>query len=156
MSNNDSKKKNSHLGYLERYLEKKRNGGDTAILESLISGSSSSALTSIIYQPLELLKTRIQIQHDSSYRGSSQRILGRTIKSASSIIKEHGVMYLWRGTGAVSLNFSLANFRLLFTQSIFLLINFIVLGPLCSGSRFLLCSAEHSPNKLLLSNRQTQ
>lgn len=72
-----------------------------AIIESLVSGSTSSAFTTIIFQPLELLKTRIQLE--SQEPSSPHRVLGRTTRSANKLISEHGISYLWRGTGAVSI-----------------------------------------------------
>lgn len=72
-----------------------------AVIESLISGSTSSAFTTIILQPLELLKTRIQLE--SREQSSPHRVLGRTTRSANILISEHGISYLWRGTGAVSI-----------------------------------------------------
>lgn len=70
-----------------------------AVIESLISGSTSSAFTTTIFQPLELLKTKIQI-HGHQADSSPYRILGRTTHSAGRIIRDHGILYLWRGTGA--------------------------------------------------------
>lgn len=73
-----------------------------AVIESLISGSISSATTTIIYQPLELLKTRIQL-NDSHELKSPYKVIGRTTQSANKLMREHGILYLWRGTGAVSI-----------------------------------------------------
>ena len=71
------------------------------MIGSLLSGSLSSTLTTIIYQPLELLKTRIQLQEGKS--GSSPKIIGRLTHSATRLAREQGILSLWRGTGAVSI-----------------------------------------------------
>lgn len=72
------------------------------VIESLVSGSISSAVTTIIYQPLELLKTRIQLNGGQELK-SPYKVIGRTTQSANKLVREHGVSYLWRGTGAVSI-----------------------------------------------------
>lgn len=72
------------------------------VIESLVSGSLSSTFTTIIYQPLELLKTNIQLSETKDITRS--KIIGRSTQSAKNLIKLHGITYLWRGTGAVSIN----------------------------------------------------
>lgn len=72
------------------------------VIESLVSGSLSSAFTTIIYQPLELLKTNIQLGENKNEFKS--KIIGRSTKSATNLVKLYGLTYLWRGTGAVSIN----------------------------------------------------
>lgn len=67
------------------------------IIESLLYGSLSSTITTVLFQPLELVKTNIQLRDNSDHR-----IIGRTTQSASKLIKTNGVGYLWRGTAAVS------------------------------------------------------
>lgn len=71
----------------------------STLTECLISGALSSGLTTIIYQPLELLKTRIQLQASSK----PSPYLGRLIRSTREIVGNHSFAYLWRGTGAVSI-----------------------------------------------------
>lgn len=73
-----------------------------SVIESIISGSASSAITTIIYQPLELIKTQIQIRNKQS-QPQSDRIFGRLTKSVIILSREHGVQYLWRGTSPVSI-----------------------------------------------------
>lgn len=72
-----------------------------SFLEPFFWGSISSAATTVIYQPLELLKTRIQLRNTSSSY-NSKNYLGKLTQSAIGITKEHSIRYLWRGTGAVS------------------------------------------------------
>lgn len=71
----------------------------STLTDCLISGAVSSGLTTIIYQPLELLKTRIQLQTSSE----PSPYLGRLIRSTKEIVRDHNFAYLWRGTGAVSI-----------------------------------------------------
>lgn len=71
------------------------------LFRPLISGLVSSTLTTVIYQPLELLKTRIQIRDDTQSNG---RLFGRLRKTALSLSQDQGIGYLWRGTGAVSIH----------------------------------------------------
>lgn len=73
------------------------------VINSMISGSLSSTLTTIIYQPLEVLKTRIQLDEPSKSESKQPKIFGRVTLSASRLIHDHGLFYLWRGTGAVSI-----------------------------------------------------
>lgn len=77
------------------------------VIDSLISGSLSSASITIIYQPLELLKTKIQLervnwQANSNANAASFKIIGRATRSATRLVQDHNLLYLWRGTGAVS------------------------------------------------------
>lgn len=72
-----------------------------SVMKALVSGSISSVVTTVIYQPLELIKTRIQIQDNKAIESQS-RLLGRATKSAINLAKIHGPLYLWRGTAAVS------------------------------------------------------
>lgn len=75
-----------------------------SVIESLVSGSISSSFTTIVYQPLELLKTRIQIRDKSLAKSKDKplKVLGRVSQSAIILIRNEGITYLWRGTGAVS------------------------------------------------------
>lgn len=66
-----------------------------AVRDSVIFGSASSAFTTVIYQPLELIKTRAQLESNTNLFGSLRRL-------TKELIKTNGVKYLWRGTGAVS------------------------------------------------------
>lgn len=88
--------------YVELHSEmtsKKRN----SVIESLITGSISSTVTTIVYQPLELLKTRLQIRDVASgNKTCSGPVLGRLTQSAIYVARNQGLSYLWRGTGAVS------------------------------------------------------
>lgn len=77
----------------------------SAILEALLTGSASSAITTVIYQPLELIKTRLQLRQQTT----DDKLLGRAVQSAKQLTKAHGLGYLWRGTGAVSLTFLNSN-----------------------------------------------
>lgn len=80
---------------------------NVSVLQSLASGSISSTITTIVYQPLELLKTRIQIQNNTNNVPPStkpNRVLGRATQSAIHLVRERGLKYLWRGTGAVSMH----------------------------------------------------
>lgn len=74
---------------------------NNSVIKSLVSGSISSSLTTIIYQPLDLLKTRIQLQ-DGSIKTADGRtiILGRVTKSALNLFRGKGLLSLWEGTGA--------------------------------------------------------
>ena len=94
--NNDCNKRSSseELGQAKR---------STAVIESLVSGSISSASTTVIYQPLELLKTRIQLRDQQTSSNSTSKVIGRTTRSATRLIRDHSIGYLWRGTGAVSI-----------------------------------------------------
>lgn len=74
------------------------------VIESLVSGSISSTITTVVYQPLELLKTRMQLNSkDHPVRtniNNRELLLGRATKSAAFLVKNDGVLSLWRGTGA--------------------------------------------------------
>lgn len=91
------------------------------LIDSLISGCVSSASTTVIYQPLELLKTRIQIQT----REAPSRIFGRTTRNATQIIRNHNVVHLWRGTGAVCIIFSLPDIQAIETHANSSRLNFL-------------------------------
>lgn len=69
------------------------------LIKPLLSGLVSSTITTVIYQPLELVKTRIQI--GKNYE--SRRLFGRLTKTALVLSRDQGISYLWRGTGAVSI-----------------------------------------------------
>lgn len=68
------------------------------LVKSFVSGLVSSTITTVTYQPLELLKTRIQIKDHSQ-----KRIYGRLTSTAFDLLKTERIGYLWRGTGAVSI-----------------------------------------------------
>lgn len=88
---------------IDEGLEGAKSGDITSshLVKPFISGLISSTVTTITYQPLELLKTRIQI---TDREGSSQRrIHGRLIRTAWDLTRKEGISYLWRGTGAVSI-----------------------------------------------------
>lgn len=74
-------------------------GHRRTVVESLIYGSLSSAISTVIFQPLELLKTRIQIQHGSVAQST---FFGRATSSAALLAKQNGISYLWTGTAPVS------------------------------------------------------
>lgn len=80
---------------------------ERTVIRTFIAGSASSALTAIIYQPLELVKTRLQIRDDPRFTHHG-RIFGRATQSMKLLIKDNGLSYLWRGTYAVSIR-ELAN-----------------------------------------------
>lgn len=69
---------------------------DNKVIESLIFGSLSSAITTVLFQPLELIKTRIQLRDSNDFN----RIFGKSTQSAAKLLQVHGYTYLWRGTGA--------------------------------------------------------
>lgn len=69
-----------------------------SLVDSLVSGALSSGFTTIIYQPLELLKTNIQLENKSK----PSPYIGRLVESTTKVVTEHNLGYLWRGTGAVS------------------------------------------------------
>lgn len=73
------------------------------VIESLVSGSLSSALTTTLYQPLEVLKTRIQLKGIRGDSGDYRKLFGRTSRFAIKLVREQGVNQLWTGTGAVSM-----------------------------------------------------
>uniref|UniRef100_A0A6G1SD11 Solute carrier family 25 member 38 n=1 Tax=Aceria tosichella TaxID=561515 RepID=A0A6G1SD11_9ACAR len=74
---------------------------NNSVIESLVSGSISSTLTTIVYQPLDLLKTRIQLRDNSIKTADGKTILlGRITKSALTLVKHDGLLCLWKGTGA--------------------------------------------------------
>lgn len=68
------------------------------VIQSLVSGSASSAITTVLYQPLELLKTRIQLRHDNELSTLPRKLLGRSTRSAKLLITQNNFTYLWRGT----------------------------------------------------------
>lgn len=70
------------------------------IFQSFVAGASSSAFTAVIYQPLELIKTRLQIRDHLNQK--SEKYFGRAINTFGYIVKTNGVKYLWRGTYPVS------------------------------------------------------
>lgn len=74
------------------------NNSNNTVIESLVTGSISSAVTTIVYQPLELLKTRIQIQDNQ--RTKIEPIVGRLSQSAIQLARSQGLSSLWKGTGA--------------------------------------------------------
>lgn len=65
-----------------------------SVLNALISGTISSTVTTVMYQPLELLKTQIQLKHSKD-----EPVLGRLTRSSITIVKERGLKHLWTGTG---------------------------------------------------------
>lgn len=74
-----------------------------SVIESLVAGSLSSAFTTIVYQPLELLKTQIQLRATITPESNSRlnhNVIGRATKSATKLVREHSLSYLWRGMGA--------------------------------------------------------
>lgn len=79
---------------------KQRSSAMTPIIIGSISGTVSTAF----YQPLELLKTRIQIDHMTSSARPTNfnqiKILGRATRSAILLSRQQGIKYLWKGTGA--------------------------------------------------------
>lgn len=72
-----------------------------SVINSLATGSISSIATTIVYQPLELLKTRIQLR--DGVKLDAQRVLGRATRSALHLIRQQGLTSLWKGTGVVSI-----------------------------------------------------
>ena len=70
-----------------------------SVAEALISGAISSTITTILYQPLELLKTRIQLGDRWTTQQHNQ-VFGHLRNSATSVAKSDGLKGLWRGTGA--------------------------------------------------------
>lgn len=79
-----------------------RSERNRTVIDSWLSGSLSSVSTTVIYQPLELLKTRMQLNENA--QNQEKRILGRATQSAAKLAHDHGIRYLWRGTGAVSIH----------------------------------------------------
>lgn len=71
-----------------------------SIFQSFVSGAISSGITAIIYQPLELIKTRLQIRDNQ--KQCNAKVFGRAINSFDHLIETNGVRYLWRGTYPVS------------------------------------------------------
>lgn len=77
------------------------------IVNSLLSGVTSSVITTIAYQPLELLRTRLQLRESrDQLLTNHNRVIGSATKSALKLIKDNDLLYLWRGTGAVSSPFN--------------------------------------------------
>ncbi|KAF8451034.1 solute carrier family 25 member 38 [Boletus edulis BED1] len=66
------------------------------VSQQLFSGALSGFASAILLQPLDLLKTRVQ-QGDSA-PGSRNTVFVR--ESVHGIIKQNGIVGLWRGTGA--------------------------------------------------------
>lgn len=81
---------------MEQKIAKKDLSINKSVIGALASGTISSTVTTIVYQPLELLKTRIQLR---SNEDPNNKIFGRLTKSAIFISKSEGIKYLWRGTG---------------------------------------------------------
>lgn len=78
----------------------KNSKNGSTVIEALITGSASSAITTVVYQPLELIKTRLQLRQ--SHEAKNDKLFGRAVHSAKQLTSAHGIRYLWRGTGAVS------------------------------------------------------
>lgn len=72
-------------------------------LNPYLSGVVSSVVTTVAYQPLELIRTRLQLKESrDELKLNDKKYFGNAFYSARRLVLEHNLTYLWRGTGAVS------------------------------------------------------
>lgn len=71
-----------------------------SIINSLLTGCVSSATTTILLQPLELIKTQIQTRGRDDSTKTPNKTLGKTTLSTIQLVRQHNLYYLWRGTSA--------------------------------------------------------
>eukprot|EP00746_Dinoflagellata_sp_MGD_P034810 gnl/MRDRNA2_/MRDRNA2_183231_c0_seq1.p1 gnl/MRDRNA2_/MRDRNA2_183231_c0~~gnl/MRDRNA2_/MRDRNA2_183231_c0_seq1.p1 ORF type:complete len:312 (+),score=37.50 gnl/MRDRNA2_/MRDRNA2_183231_c0_seq1:79-1014(+) len=65
------------------------------IIKEISSGSSAAAFTASLFSPLELIKTRLQVQEDPQFRGNRPYQSG-FLKALRKVAIEDGVFLLWR------------------------------------------------------------
>ena len=84
----------------------------SAAVTSFLAGSFSGTCSTIIFQPLDLIKTRLQLLHKSQH--SQRSVVG----VASTILRDQKLFGLWTGLVPVGLRFCVNLFLLSFDQSI--------------------------------------
>lgn len=70
-----------------------------------IIGSLSSSLTVILFQPLDFIKTQLQLdsnKNNNRVLTFHHKTIGKSTRLVRQICKEHGPLHLWKGTSAVS------------------------------------------------------
>jgi len=86
---------------MDKYQGRRSSEKANPVLGALIGGVISSTITTTLFQPLELIKTRIQIQNDiEASSDQSRRIFGRLKTSVKYVVASEGARSLWKGTGA--------------------------------------------------------